>query len=711
MTSLLTSISIERRIDLLAPVVQALKSASSVGEKRRALGVSADFAFLGACSEEERLVVESLVLIGQAEMVLQGVEEFPERVRLLLDDLLAVERFYSEMGGIVGYHWMVLQALAFREKPCQLEGGRYLSPEGVDISEGAEESIAWGITHLSEIAEIYPLGGAADRLRLQDANGVALPAAKLLFCGKTLLEGLVADLQAREYLHYKLFGKQLVTPIAMMTSKEKGNDAHIQAICEEKGWFGRPKESFRFFCQPLVPAVDSEGNWCLQGPLRMLVKPGGHGVIWKLARDQGIFEWLFSQGRQKVLVRQINNPIAGTDQGLLAFAGLGCREDKWFGFSSCPRQVKASEGMNVLVEREHEGELHYVLTNIEYCDFEKYQIADEPAAPASSYSKFPSNTNILFADLKAVLGALARCPVPGLLINLKKTVYTLESGETREGEIARLESTMQNIADSLGESRATSLPVGSRADLKTFLTYNKRRKTISTTKREFSAGNSLLETPEGCFLDMQRNAYELLSERCSVEVPEVDAAAPLFGLPPSFIFLYHPALGPLYSIIAQKIRGGRLARGSELQLEIAEICLENFDLDGSLSISAEALMGKKDAAGILRYGDETGKCILKNVKIRNQGIDRAASSTFWKNAIVRKECCQILLRGNGEFYAEDVTLEGDLLIEVQSGERVRAVSSQEGMRLIREPLAAPSWRWHYIFDEKQKVILSVAASP
>ena len=37
---------------------------------------------------------------------------------------------------------------------------------------------------------------------------------------------------------------------------------------------------------------------------------------------------------------------------------------------------------------------------------------------------------------------------------------------------------------------------------------------------------------------------------------------------PGFIFLYHPALGPLWDVIAQKVRGGALKHGSELVLEV-----------------------------------------------------------------------------------------------------------------------------------------------
>lgn len=38
---------------------------------------------------------------------------------------------------------------------------------------------------------------------------------------------------------------------------------------------------------------------------------------------------------------------------------------------------------------------------------------------------------------------------------------------------------------------------------------------------------------------------------------------------PGFVFLFHPALGPLWDVIAQKIRGGALAPGSELVLEVS----------------------------------------------------------------------------------------------------------------------------------------------
>lgn len=49
---------------------------------------------------------------------------------------------------------------------------------------------------MPDLGEIYPLGGAADRLGLVDPEtGECLPAAMLAHCGRTLLEGLIRDLQ------------------------------------------------------------------------------------------------------------------------------------------------------------------------------------------------------------------------------------------------------------------------------------------------------------------------------------------------------------------------------------------------------------------------------------------------------------------------------------------------------------------------------------
>jgi hypothetical protein len=644
-------------------------------------------------SQEWELTLKSLVAIGQEKSIFSSSSEsfaISEKIRKALEELFPVESFYKEIGGIVGYHWTLLSFLTEEKKPrSDLES--YYRPPGIDISSENERVLAYlleGILSLPFLAEIYPIGGAADRLKLFDpASGEPLPAAKLEFCGHSLLEGLIRDIQAREYLYFKLFNVQITTPIAMMTSTEKDNHAHVFSLCEEKKWFGRPKESFRFFCQPVVPTMDKEGKWCLSGEMRLLMKPGGHGVLWRGADQNGIFDWFAGLARKKILVRQINNPIAGIDYGLLAFCGVGFSENKIFGFASCPRQLQSAEGVNILIEKRSKSGHFYRLSNVEYCDFTKFCIEDVPIDPGSPYSQFPSNTNILFADIAAVADAARRCPIPGMLVNLKTLSYVDEEGKVKTQEVARLESTMQNIADCFEEAASSQNEV----DLKTYLTYNHRRKTISATKKLHQQGSPLLETPEGCFYDLHQNAYDLLAHYCGVAVPEAADVETYTQDGPSFLFQYHPALGPLFSIIAQKIRGGKFNDRSELKLEIAEADISELNLSGSLHILADRIVGELDSKGLLHYSENVGRCRLAHVTVENRGIDAQSPHIYWKGEIKRFELCEIVLHGDAEFHAENVSLRGDLRIEVEAGTRLTAFEEEGHLKFRREILSGKSW--------------------
>lgn len=601
-------------------------------------------------SREERQALDQIEQIGQREKLFAGWDKNDkERLQILLDRLVEMDRFYREIGGIAGYQKKVLSLL--KTENNEGSDAKYHAPSFIDITDESKtkEAVQWGLSAMPHMAEIYPLGGAADRLHLvDDRTGQDLPAAKLPFAGRMLLEHLIRDLEGREKLFEQKYGKKIVTPIAIMTSHEKNNHAHVLEILEEKNWFGRPKDSIRLFTQPLVPAVDEEGNWCLLGPLKPLFKPGGHGAIWKMAKDSGCLQWLEKLGRTHALVRQINNPIAGLDYGLLAFTGIGWKNKMKFGFASCPRLLQAAEGVNVLVEKE--GQI--ALTNIEYCDFAKFGIEDKPLKVGEPYSRFSSNTNILFVNLKAISDAVEKMPFPGLLLNLKKTAFTTENGVAQEKTLARLESTMQNIADVFTE------PKGSELKTKhTYLTYNVRHKTISTAKKAYVAGKPLQETPENCFYDLLLANRELLTQ-CKVHLPPERTLDAYMKEGPEFVFLYHPILGPLYSTIREKILGGKLFTGSELLLEIADVSLKNLSLNGSLQIiSEEPLHG--------------GRCQLKNVTIENLGVDWSKSSPFWKMKPQTRESVKIILKRGSQFIAENTTLKGSHTFIVEDGQTLR----------------------------------------
>lgn len=675
--------------------------------------------YLQDCSEGEVYAIKSIIAIGQGPIVFRipnDLQDPKPLLRSLVSTLLEVEKFYEPIGGIIGYHSTVLKLIHDKEhiKSSPLSS-RYHHPVGLNIDAANPEidrAIRWGIDQLFEIAELYPVGGAGDRLNLVDEKTqTLLPAAVLPFLGKTLLEGLIRDLQAREYLYFKLSGRQTTTPVAMMTSEEKNNHSHMMNICSTKNWFGRGKESFFFFMQPLVPVITREGNWSLVGPLQLSLKPGGHGVIWKLAEDKGAFDWLATLHRKKLLIRQINNPIAGIDHGLLAFSGLGSNNSKAFGFMSCERRLNAPEGVDIITESKSGEGYDYCMTNIEYTEFEQRGITETPLNPDSPYSSYPCNTNILFADIPSIRSALEKCPFPGKLINMKQFVpYTDSSGNTSYIEGGRLETTMQNIADTFIFHSTRQLKKNEFADsLQTFLTYNKRIKTISTTKKSYHAGEPIADTPEQAFYDLQDNCRDLLANYCDFSLPGAQTAKEYLSKGPNILFLYHPALGPVYNIIAQKVSGGAMAQNSELQLEIAEVDIKGLELDGSLLITATQPLGTVDSDGILSYS-HGNSCVLHNVKVRNKGIDREAANIYWRNQISRHEAVEIVLEEGAEFHAEDVVFEGAHKFIVPSGYKL-TVRQGKGKELIKElqPISKPSWHWEYSYDSNDKIILKKAS--
>ena len=580
--------------------------------------------------------------------------------------LQQTEHFYRELGGVLGYHVTVLTLLQSKSF-SRFEKAKLYPPPYFDLREKTalvEEAIEKGLLSLPFLAEIYPLGGAADRLHLIDEKTKKeLPAAKLPFLGKTLLEHLLLDVQAKESLYFSRFGKRIEIPIVIMTSEEKGNHGHVVKVLEDNNWFGKDKSSFFFIKQPSVPTLDENGNWCKKSKNELLTKPSGHGALWKLMQDQGAFDFLFSKKKTKALIRQINNPIAGVDFGLLAFLGYGFLKNSHFGFASCPKQEKTQEGLDLLVERKNAKFYEYFLTNVEYCDFQKFQNLQE--------NSFLANTNLLFADLKALQKAVRKNPFPGLLVNFKE-------GNTLEGQkkLGRLETTMQNIADEMVE-RSLLQRVPPQVD-KTYVTYNHRNKTISTTKKVYKEEETL-ETPEKCDYDFYLNHLELL-DICKVDVPSKVTLSEYLQKGPPFLFVYHPTLGPIYSQIAQKIQKGKLAKGSELNLQIKELLLQNFSLRGSLCIFAENIMGHKEGSQLI-YSTRLGKCILEDVTIQNQGL-QFSDQSFWKRDFYRKESLIIELKGKSQFIAKGVTFTGNHHFVVEEGMRCEVINNNGKLETI-----------------------------
>ncbi|KAL3523999.1 hypothetical protein ACH5RR_016833 [Cinchona calisaya] len=655
-------------------------------------------------------------------------EEDIKTFRSLLKILGEIEQFYDCIGGIIGYQIMVLELLAqstyeglavnwsqHNPKSLQCQFIEIHPPYVLDLAkdtEYASQAALWGIEGLPDLGEIYPLGGSADRLGLVDPNtGECLPAAMLPYCGRTLLEGLIRDLQAREFLFFKLYGKQCITPVAIMTSSAKKNHERIVSLCERLGWFGRGRFNFQLFEQPLVPAISAEdGQWIACRQFMPVCKPGGHGVIWKLAYDKGVFQWFRNHGRKGATVRQVSNVVAATDLTILALAGIGLRHRKKLGFASCRRNTGATEGINVLIEKKTlDDKWAYGLSCIEYTEFDKFGTVNGPLSSNSLEIDFPANTNIMYVDLPSaelVGSSKDKTSLPGMVLNVKKPVkYVDQFGMSHCVSGGRLECTMQNIADNFSNMYLSRCYEGVEEGLDTFIVYNERRKVTSSTKKKRRHGDkSLHQTPDGSLLDILRNAYDLLSH-CHITLPKILQNEDYVDSGPPYLILLHPALGPLWEVTRQKFHGGSISMGSELQIEVAEFLWRDVQLDGSLIILAENVMGStlisENGESILQYGKRCGRCKLENVNVLNEGIDwNSGHNLYWKHDVDRNEALKVKLHGNAEFEAIDVTLQGNHLFEVPDGYKMKVTSGNSGLEvqinIIEEKLMdSGSWFWSY----------------
>lgn len=390
--------------------------------------------------------------------------------------------------------------------------------------------------------------------------------------------------------------------------------------------------------------------------------------------------------------------------------GVGSERVKKLGFASCKRNLGATEGINVLIEKKNlDGRWAYGLSCIEYTEFDKFGIADGPHSRNRLQAEFPANTNILYVDLPSaelVGSSNSGNSLPGMVLNVKKPITFVDHfGKPHSVSGGRLECTMQNIADSFVNTCPSRYYKGVEDKLDTFVVFNKRRRVTSSAKRKRRlADKSLHQTPDGSLLDILRNAHDLLSQ-CDIELPEIESNEKYLNSGPPFLILLHPALGPLWEVTRQKFYEGSISKGSELQVEVAEFLWRNVQLDGSLIIEADNIMGStkivQNGEPLLQYGHRCGRCKLQNVKVLNEGIDWTfGDNVYWKHDVQHIEACKVVLHGNAEFEATDVILQGNHIFEVPNSYKMKITQGDSGLVVRLDPIEqnmmdSGSWYWEY----------------
>jgi hypothetical protein len=623
-------------------------------------------------SRDEYLLLV-LMFVGQGAL-LEKLAGDEKKIIFLLNQLQEIDDFYSETGGIIGYQILVLQLLS-KEK-ITFDSFVPLSNALFSKDETVNTAVSCGISALVKTCEIYVVGGAAERLNYtHPETGLPVPAAAFEFLGYSLLKHLIDDLFAREYLYFRIFKKQLNTTVALMTSDEKDNHRQIQKLIEKDHYFFRSKDDFILFKQPSVPVVDHLGLWQLSENKELILKPAGHGAIWKVCANQAIFDRLIQKGFEKAVVRQINNPLTSTDQNILGLIGYGCQMQKSFGFFATRRKPGAPEG-SIVTKIVEEGDAKgKVITNVEYCEVENSGLT----------TSYPANTNLLFVDLNKIKEVVKKMPYPGALLNFKSSPH------------ARVELTMQNIAEAFIDPNKD--PMVAHQD--TFVVMQEREKAISVIKRLPKQGGDFCETPQRAFYDLWKVKYDLLVE-CGFQLPEYIEFTNEFLKNPPFLFSYSKALGPLHEVIVQKLKGGTIHAHSRVDLEVVECFVEDLTVDGSLEVKTSYSCGYL-VDNKLRFSSDVAKCVISGLTIKNQGINWGNFDPLFPDKIVSTESCEIVIERNALLFIKDCELIGNVSIHVKENTALLI----EGNKRTEIPISSIPPLFEFNLQEDGKIILEL----
>ena len=128
---------------------------------------------------------------------------------------------------------------------------------------------------------------------------------------------------------------------------------------------------------------------------------------------------------------------------------------------------------------------------------------------------------------------------------------------------------------------------------------------FTVTKNPVVEGKSIRETVVGALFDYFANMGELFSKRCGFLLPRSYSEEEFLAKGPAVAIILHPALGPLWSIVAQKIQKGTLHENAELILDLEALYIANLSLTGTLMIQALKPLGMTNEEGDIIFSEKT----------------------------------------------------------------------------------------------------------
>ena len=110
--------------------------------------------------------------------------------------------------------------------------------------------------------------------------------------------------------------------------------------------------------------------------------------------------------------------------------------------------------------------------------------------------------------------------------------------------------------------------------------------------------------------------------------------------------------------------------------------ITQLKVSGSLAIQAKQPMGSVDSNGAVHFDENIGRCTLENVHIEN---DVLVDKSWLTHEKVRFGC-KVLLEGNGEFIARNVSIKGCQSFFVPNHMQMTVEEENGSMRVKLTPL-------------------------
>ena len=548
--------------------------------------------------------IKILFALGQdglfAGWAAPGTED--ELKKNFLDQVIAAENAYP--GGLAKYQRNAIKTIDNSVRGVNPFKG--LAPEVPDIvnidttrniDDRYKELERHGLSIADKLSIVLVAGGRGDRLGY---NGIKI--------------GIPVDLiTGRRYVEHFLEGKKAIEearntriPFAVMTSddnhettKKLFQELGYSVLSEDNGMTVMDKDgdAVNLMMQGLVPAVKNvNGDFALESPYKLLVKPHGHGDVHMLVKQHGLIdEWIKAGKKYTVFIQDTNGQVLNA-----ILSGLAVSDENRLDLSFVTVQRDAGEAAGAIIKLSNPRNKKDIVCNVEYNQLspllQEAKGTDDVADPATGKSPYPANLNVYFIENGAYKETLEK--TEGIMPEFANPKFTDSSKTTFQP--TRLETMMQDIAMLLPEAATVGV-----------VNYLDKRAIFSPVKNSFEGAVKKVETGnypdhmatgEGDHYRHNRRLLSFAGMRVNEEGIQKLSQGKIPYREGAKVSFYRNFATTAADVLS-KVKGGSITDRSVLVINGEDVYLEDVNIDGALIIST--------APGVsLR---------IKDLEVRNNG--------------------------------------------------------------------------------------------